>query len=391
MTDSTYFNQVKRIINLFSGLEKRARNILFPTERTGIFTRPDLKPWNKLQKFLYRLSHPYSTEKGPGLIDVIALPAMLMLAFITFAMAFGMIYTVTVSPDNSVKYIGPNDNVLITICGVVGIFLAVISYYWWFEGLATKRYTIGAKLLVVFSFVGFLLLINNAFRQFGVQQLSATTFAVYIVLVIPSLTYFYAISLDAIIEILYATKISIISIRSLHDPLQIENIRGLVNEKIHSGEDESQIWELADLLPGELTTLQNWSQANRDATVHRIVPASVVITILTLIGISDTARSWADNVIQSALAVFIKFLAQPFSDAFWPGIGISLILIPVIWFIKYLARLFGNIAVQNLIIETCIVARHARQVELESQKKQEISITFEGILAWIVNLFKFGN
>jgi hypothetical protein len=388
---SNYQDQVKRITNLFVAIEKQSRSILFPTERTGIFVRPNIGASNKSLQFAYRLSHPYSAEKGPGILDAIALPVMFILAWLTFAMAFGMIYITAVSPNNSVILSTPADNILMTLCGGIGILLSLISYYWWFEGLTTKRYTIGEKLFVLISFVVFLLIVSNAFKHIGIHQYSGNTLAIYIILVIPSLTYFFAIGLDAFVEVLYTTKIGFYAIRSLHNPLQIGNIQSLVTENIHLIARENQIWKLGDLSPNEISTLREWSQANRDATVHRLIPTSVVITILTLIGISDTARSWTDHNIQIALDVFAKFLINPFSDAFWPGIGISLILIPVIWFMKYLARLFENIAVQNLIIETCIVARHARQVELESQKIQKTSISFENVIAWVANLFKFGN
>jgi len=391
MNKLTYPDQVEKIITIFSALEKRARNSLFPNERTGIFVRPGTKNWNKLLKFLYRLSHPYSMERGTGLFDVIALPALFLLAWVTLVVAFGMVYVTTSSPGNSAETNISLEGIFITLCSVSGIFLFLISYFWWIEGMATKRYTLGAKLLVLTVFIISFLSINNSFSKAGRIQLSVNTLPIYVVLVIPSLTYFFAVGLDGIVETLYTIKTGFQAIRSLHNPLQVDNMRSLTLENIHFLENANQTFKLADLTLGELSTLQDWSQANRDATVHRLIPTSVVITILTLIGVSDTARLWTDNIIDETVGIITKFLTNPFSDAFLPGIGIFLILIPVIWFMKNLAKLFTNIAIQNLIIETCIVSRHARQVEIDSFKKQKTSTNSVSFFSCIARLFGIKN
>jgi hypothetical protein len=173
----------------------------------------------------------------------------------------------------------------------------------------------------------------------------------------------------------------------LHTPVQIGNIRILLTDKLSSpAMQENHAWKLADLPPAEIEILREWSQANRDASVNRIIPTTVVVTILTLIGMSKIVSNWVDNSVQYTLAVFSKFFTNPFSDAFLPAIGISLILLFVLWFLKTLARLFINIAVQNLIIETCIVAKHSRQVELESIKEPKITIA--DIFEWLIKFFK---
>ncbi len=387
MADPTYLAQVEKITQLFSSLEERARNILFPIERKGIFVRPNIDDWNKFLKFAYRLTHPYSTEFGPNLLEVIALPVMLFLAWVTFAVAFGMVYAVTNSPGNSTSEAVASENFLFFLCGGIGIFFSIISYYWWFEGLTTKRYTGRAKLWVFLIFCGLVLLTSSLFKSLGAQKIFTDTIAIYVLLVIPSLTYFYAIGLDGFVESLYAITTMIRSIDSLHTPVQIGNIRILLTDKLSSpAMQENHAWKLADLPPAEIEILREWSQANRDASVNRIIPTTVVVTILTLIGMSKIVSNWVDNSVQYTLAVFSKFFTNPFSDAFLPAIGISLILLFVLWFLKTLARLFINIAVQNLIIETCIVAKHSRQVELESIKEPKITIA--DIFEWLIKFFK---
>lgn len=387
MANPTYLNQVEKIIRLFSSLEERARNILFPAERKGIFVHPNIDGWNKFLKFVYQLTHPYSVERGPSLLEVVTLPVMLSLAWVTFATAFGMVYAVTNSPGYSAGYLITAETILFFLCGGVGLFLSIISYYWWFEGLTTTRYTWRAKLLVFIMFCGLMLLASSLFKPLGAQKIFTDTLAIYILLVIPSLTYFYAIGLDGFVEALYIIITIIRSIDSLHTPVQIENIRILLTDKLSSpAMQENHVWRLTDLPLVEIETLREWSQANRDASVNRIVPTTVVVTILTLIGMSKMASNWVDNSVQYALTVFSRFFTNPFSDAFLPAIGISFVLLFVIWFLKTLARLFRNIAVQNLVIETCIVAKHGRQIELESLKEPKTTVT--DIFEWLIRLFK---
>jgi hypothetical protein len=387
MANPTYLNQVEKITELFSSLEERARNILFPSERKGIFVRPDIDGWSKFLKFAYRLTHPYSVERGPGLLELISLPVMLLLAWLTFTVAFGMVYVVTNSPDNSTGNTAASENILFVLCGGIGIFLSVISYYWWFEGLATTRYTWRAKVFVFILFCGLVLLVSSLFKPLGAQKIFTDTLAIYVLLVIPSLTYFYAIGLDGFVEALYVIITIIRSIDSLHTPIQIGNIRILLTDDLSSlSMQENYVGGLAELRPAEIETLQEWSQANRDASVHRIVPTTVVVTILTLIGMSKIASDWVDNGVQYALVAFSRFFTNPFSDAFLPAIGISLILLFVVWFLKTLARLFRNIAVQNLIIEACIVAKNSKQAELESYKEQKI--TLAETVCWLIRFLK---
>ena len=161
----------------------------------------------------------------------------------------------------------------------------------------------------------------------------------------------------------------------MHNPLPINQVERLVSVDIPSTKKDGETWTLLDLTKSEVRSLLEWAQANREATEKRTIPFSIVLGIIGVLAISDLIRLQADSFIANFLTNISRGPAS-FPD----GILFLFLLIVFAKLIQYLVRLFVNLAVQNIVVEACILAEHAiEDVDLPQPNKRSFLEIFLGL------------
>jgi hypothetical protein len=212
-------------------------------------------------------------------------------------------------------------------------------------------------MLVTFVFLWIGLFARMDFRAAGGLDISlARTPLLYSVLVVPIMTFLYFTVINLFVLAGWLYQVAVKTIISLHYPLPTKAIRELIYCDIGPFGSVSSTWKIMDLPKVELQTIQKWAMANRDATEKRTVPTLVTFAILGLFANTGFFSGILDKIIGLILPS-ASDIVSPFS--FSRFIFLALLLIVVIVFVIVLAKLFKNLAVQNLIIETCIVVEHA--------------------------------
>jgi hypothetical protein len=267
---------------------------------------------------------------------------------------------------------------------IFAIPLLVVSYYWLYSLFVERGRS--AKLPYILAGIDALLTVGFSYALHGASttkyfirsKADILPFLIsYIFFLIPSITYFFIIVYESLIQIKQLITAILRSIKSIHDPLPLEQVRKLVTEEIPAT-DGKPAWKLASLSSNEIQTLRKWAEANLEATDKRALPALVVVGFLALFFTSDTIKkSISEPIIQFWLKELSYFWitinktpSKIFSwDYFWATFILVVTLILVKYVLQTFSRLFKNLPVQSLVVEACILAEGAIEEEYQEELK----------------------
>jgi hypothetical protein len=150
---------------------------------------------------------------------------------------------------------------------------------------------------------------------------------------------------------------------TLHTPIATNKIRKIALDPIK--DQYNRTWRLVDLPGEQIEVLRQWALVNREGTDIRLIPVAIV---LALVGIFAEGILISGDGETSYLCLAIRWwwsgiMTSPFRLRYFLSLLVSWVIFGVI---KLLENSFGNIVVQSLLIEACIVAEYVQDaVEME--------------------------
>jgi hypothetical protein len=383
-------DQVNLLIRHYSSLVKEAEGLLFPKFRPS--TDGENSEWSCFRKWIHRLAHSFSSASKSSLGELLLSFYLIYSALVNFAWFATIIYGVLNHSYSGLSfqyYAGTISSILIFILSMP---LAIVVYYWWFETLK-KKSRIWKKLI----FIGFLFLLTGGFTKSFIAAIPALQHVTlldvlyiclaYAFLIVPTWSYFLIVSYEAGSALLLLVASFFKGLKSLHDPLPIEMVKKLSLGNI---KDEQKPWKLGDLPIQDVRTIRLWAQTNREATDKRTLPTILVISFLTLLLSIDAIKNWVDPRIQIASLLLFShdLVSGTLSKSYFLSILlIDLLILVLIFLIVIFSRLFTNLSVQSLIIETCLVAENAQEHKRLEREQAEKKGCLPDLLRWISALF----
>lgn len=365
-----YGTKINKIVDQFSSLVKYTEKLAFPDHRKGVLSQQDMTGWGRIRKAIYRIAHAGFSIDDPNLINTIL---YLIWSYISIgSMTIGIVFIQPNLYDLVFPGIQPhslaNDTTILIIAFIPVILLVPVAVYWWYEIISEKRYPIILKTILVLVFAGLLFGFSsklglNAPISSWIDPGSGLLLS-HILYIIPAITYFMAISLDLLIQGMYLFKILFSGIKSIHNPLPFNEIKELLLADIPD-QPNAKPWRMSKLTMLEIQTMHKWALANRDATEKRTIPTSVALGAVGVFTISTALRAWIDNFIAGWFSNLTTIYSSPFSLPILTmlfDIGLLILVFAMFTSIAVsLVRLFINLAVQNIIIETCILAQFGKK------------------------------
>lgn len=375
----TYNQKIDRYIEKYSSLVKHVEVLAFPPDPHSL--PEEAQNWGWLRRTAHRMSHPF-TVVGNGFWDSAGY------IFFTFLMqinlGWGLMYLSPALFGSSVllSFSNVGSAISLILSFIFAIPLLVISYYWLYSLFVERGRS--AKLPYVLAGIDVLLTVgfSSALHEASVtkyfirSKADILPFLVsYIFFLIPSITYFFIIIYETLIQIRQLITAILRSIKSIHDPLPLDHVRKLVTEEIPAT-DGKPAWKLASLSLNEIQTLRKWAEANLEATDKRALPTLVVVGFLALFFTSETIRrSISEPMIQFWLRelsyFWITINKTPSKIFSWDYLLATFILVGTLILVRILlrtfSRLFKNLPIQSLVVEACILAESA----IEEQRQEE--------------------
>ena len=374
-----YESRVHELVDHFSSLVQYTEKLAFPDYKDGILAPKDTTAQSFLGKFLNRITHVTWSEENPGLLNIFI---FIIWAYASAAsLALGIVFIQPNLYNLSFPTIQPyslvNDPATTIITSILVIMVMPVAIYWWYEIITEKRYAIVLKLflLAIFLYLFYELIakldLNNTMVNDWLNLKSGLLRA-FLLHFAPAVTYFLAIGFDVFTMVYHLLEVLFGGVRSVHNPLPFNEIKKLLTEDIQN-ESTGKPWKISELSDSEVEQISKWASTNRDATV----PISIFLGLLGIISISNFAQSKADNFIANWLRTLGTIYQSPFSVPLFTSVfnlGLFfLVFIFIALVVMSLIRLFVNLAVQNIIIEACIVAQFgaqdSRPNEAESAKQ----------------------
>lgn len=272
---------------------------------------------------------------------------------------------------------------------IFSIPLAAISYYWFFDiftgkNIHPKSPYILATIDLIFI-IGFSFAIRNGSGSKGLIVSSANIipFLVsYILFFVPVITYFLIICSEAVALFRQIILSISRSVKTIHDPLPLEQVRTLAIEEISTLENKPG-WKLSSLSLHEIQTLRKWAEANLEATDKRTLPAVFVFGLLALFLSSDTIKQSIVEPVTTFWWHELTFFwtvakVSPSKLLSWDFLLSILVLAITLILTKYIlrtfSRLFRNFPVQSLVVEACILAESAHEDNNRDDKNNVSSL-----------------
>lgn len=266
---------------------------------------------------------------------------------------------------------------------IFSIPLAAVSCYWFFDIFTDKNTHPKSPYILamidLFFIIGFSFAVCNdsSSKHLIVSSANIIPFLVsYILFFIPVITYFLIICSEAVALFRQIILSISRSVKTIHDPLPLEQVRALTVEEIPAFENKPG-WKLSSLSLHELQTLRIWAEANLEATDKRTLPAVFVFGLLALFLSSDTIKQ---SIVEPVTTfwwneltfVWIAATMSPLKLLSWDFALSILVLTVTLIITKYLlrtfSRLFRNFPVQSLVVEACILAESAHEENYRDDK-----------------------
>jgi hypothetical protein len=376
------------LANRFASLSAHAELLAFPDYRKGIFQPQDLAGHKSISKFIYNISHPFSTIETLSFLFYIAWAILYFLEFM--AMALGAIYLYS-GKFNLPQLFPPSDTptiifVLLSFL-LVALPVSIISYAWGWETLRAQKIPWWVKVGLLISV--FWILNSITINPLGgsiqllwdwdiIKSEPLIAGIVFCAFLIPASMYMVAILFDIIVLVLFVIRTLFGGIASVHAPRPIEIILKLAIEEIPATKPDIAAWKLSQLGKDEIYTLRQWAEANREGSEKRTLPASIIATLVGVSLTSEIVRGALDKILSGLIASIMNLLQAkspfviPVNMSLSALILFPLILVLVLTFAQQLIALFRNVVAQNIIIEACIITEYALQSAPNDSKKLSI-------------------
>jgi len=382
--------RIDALLDRFSALLKHVQTLAFPSLRKGVTAPPDMTGWSKLRRIAFTISSPLPTTFTPGAFW----PPVVSMVWVTVSLywihsAVALLnHIFDISPPTTSQ---PEQAILLEI--IVWVILTImaaliLAAYWrWLEFFRDQRYSAVWRVILAIVFMlcnfGFLWWLDQEYSaQFSVHlwhdRADLRSFVItYVCLVIPAATFYYMFAIGTIVwgaRLLWAIPKYL---RSAHDPFPRELIRKIALEPIPMGNGSDEPWKLVSLRTEDLELLRGWAAANREATDKRLLPTAILFGVLaifantqTFVGFVDKALTWLWGSIR-----ITELTAHTGSMPFAAGqyLVSIYILVFVLFFVQLLLELFRNLVTQSLIIEACIIVRHASEQSRSADSVNEMA------------------
>lgn len=398
----TYNQRIDRYIDKYSSLVKYAEDLAFPSDQRGF---PDeAMEWGRIRKVIHRMSHPF-TISGNALQDSLGyfILTFLMQTNLVWGLMFLAPAMLGTSTILSFTNIGSAISLILAL--IFAVPLSIVSYYWLFSIFTDKNVNPKLSYLLVFIeliiLFGFSCAIRNGSttKHFVDSPTDIIPLLIsYILFFIPALTYLLIILFESVGQIRQLIKSVSRSVKTIHDPLPLEQVRKLVIEEIPAP-DGKPSWKLDSLSLQEIRTLRQWAEANLDATDKRALPAVFLVGFLALFLSSETVRqSITEPIIQfwwkEMTFLWTTVNKTPLEMFSWHYLFATFVFVITLVLAKSIlrtfSRLFRNLPVQSLVVEACILAESAREesiqearIKIPSQKNSLI-----GFVLYLIKLFR---
>jgi len=183
----------------------------------------------------------------------------------------------------------------------------------------------------------------------------------YLRFVIPMVTFFSFLLLHVIVTIVLFFD----NIASAHTAFPKDKIQQLAIDEIQESDKKRAGWRLIDLDKSELETLKDWAAENREGSDKRLLPTAMILAFVALFANTNWFNETLDGIIGFVNKVLFSSPDSGQKVEFWNIVGVTLLFMMVFSVVRALSSLFSNLVVQNIIVEACIVAGYAVDVEKE--------------------------
>ena len=369
----TYDQRIERYIEKYSSLVKHAEELAFPSDRKSLPEKAS--EWGRLRKAIHRMAHPFTIAEN-GFWDSVGY--FILVFLMQTNLGWGLMFLAPTLFDSpailSLANIGSAISLILAL--IFSIPLAAVSYYWFFDIFTNKtthpKSPYILAIIDLFFIIGFSFAVCNgsSSKHLIVSSANIIPFLVsYILFFIPVITYFLIICSEAVALFRQIILSISRSVKTIHDPLPLEQVRALAVEEIPAFENIPG-WKLSSLSLHELQTLRIWAEANLEATDKRTLPAVFVFGLLALFLSSDTIKQ---SIVEPVTTFWWNELTffwtaakvSPSKLLSWDFLLSILVLAITLILTKYIlrtfSRLFRNFPVQSLVVEACILAESAHE------------------------------
>jgi hypothetical protein len=359
------------------------------------------KNWGWLRKLAHRMSHPFTVAEN-GVWDSVGYIILVFLMQMNFGWGVMFLSPALLGAPVLLSFANIGSTISLVLAFVCSAPLMVVAYYWFYAIFAKKNtrpqlpYILVSVDLFLVLTLSFGLYNGSTTKNFISSGADFIPFLVsYIFFLIPSITYFLIIIYESLVQ--FGQLISAISrsMRTIHDPLPLEQVKKLVIDEIPAQDGKSS-WKLASISLQEIRTLRKWAEANLEATDKRALPAVFVIGFLALFLSSDTIRQFiTEPIIQvwwKEMTFFWSVVNKtPPEIISWHYLLAALVFVLTLMFAKSIlrtfSRLFRNLPVQSLVVEACILAESAHE-EICQEERINTSPQKNSLIRFVLYLIK---
>jgi len=396
----TYDQRIERYIEKYSSLVKHAEELAFPSDRRGLPEKAS--KWGRLRKAIHRMAHPFTIAEN-GFWDSVGYFILVFLMQTNLGWGLMLLAPAMLGSPVILSFANIGSAISLILALIFSIPLAAVSYYWFFDIFTDKNTPPKSPYILAIIDLFFIIGLSFAVRNgSGSKHLIVSSANIipllisYILFFVPVITYFLIICSEAVTLFRQIILSISRSVKTIHDPLPLEQVRALAIEEIPALENKPG-WRLSSLSLHELQTLRNWAEANLEATDKRTLPAVFVFGLLALLLSSDTIK-------QSIVEPITKFWWNELTF-FWAAAKVSpskifswdyllsiLVLAITLILTKYIlrtfSRLFRNFPVQSLVVEACILAESAHEENYQQQNTETTGLLRGNIIDIIQRLVK---
>lgn len=401
-----YPERVNFFIEKYSSLVQYTEQLIFPKYRREL--PKDSIHWGWYKKTVHKLSHPLSLSQG-------ALGEMawfFILMFLSQAnLGWGVMFLAPAlfhmpSMFSSSVF---TSIMLAILATIFALPLVSVTYYWWYLVFTSKQYRTITRLILIAVEMAFVWGFGQAIKSSSpsARFINTTTDIIplvisFLLFLIPSISYLLLIGTEIIGQFLQLITALSHDMQSMHDPLPLKQVKLLSINEI-PGTDEKPAWKLQALSLHEIQALRKWAEANRESTDKRTLPTIVVFGFLALFLSSETIKqAITEPIIRSWWGCLTFFWyamkSQPGIIFSWRYLGATFVLVITLTIavslLKMFSRLFRNLAVQSLIIETCILAENShvenylsKEIEAHDPQKKGSHGLFQELANFLHTLF----
>ena len=390
----TYNQRIDQYIEKYSSLVKYAEELAFPSDRRGLPEKAS--KWGRLRKAIHRMAHPFTIAEN-GFWDSVGYFILVFLMQTNLGWGLMLLAPAMLGSPVILSFANIGSAISLILALIFSIPLAAVSYYWFFDIFTDKNTHPKSPYILAIIDLFFIIGLSFAVRNgSGSKHLIVSSANIipllisYILFFVPVITYFLIICSEAVTLFRQIILSISRSVKTIHDPLPLEQVRALVVEEIPAFENKPG-WKLSSLTLHELQTLRKWAEANLEATDKRTLPAVFVFGLLALLLSSDTIKQ---SIVEPVTTFWWNELTffwtatkdSPSKILSWDFLLSILVLAITLIVTKYIlrtfSRLFRNFPVQSLVVEACILAENAHE-ENNRDDKNNVSPPLNTLLRFL--------